>query len=507
MGYCKFLIKSATSLADAGAGDGTSYATFATATISVANKTFVLGTFTLRADMGADANDKINGYLLKFTSSGNVYHITDWDAATDKATVAETPDTADTGAGEVLVNVLEATQTAAFPARQATDWRPFTKWKGTSATAAELYFFLPNLIKDGGFEEQAAGNVGGDWTAESTDWQVSSTTPLLGSRMAVWDADADAYLTANLTATVKKGRTYVVAFKVQSVGANPSAGALSIRVRQKNSPNSDVDADFGGAGAWTPTVTTTAAWVSQEFVPDFDTDEAQLFVDGISANIGAATDIRVDEFYIWEKITPSRLVIQGHNLNGSENILARAAYCNPLRTSYSSDDYTEILASYDQDGTGLVYKTLTATARPVYHLSIPAESGKTHEAAIIAFCEALTFNKFLTDKSTPRGDLKTEMVDNVNREGQFIGANVEYIEREIMLEFESVLRTWIETNLLDSGLWTEYIGKMTPFYLVWDEDNYPSDIFLVRNDGGLEGDLGTGPSNVRDLKLKLRGVA
>lgn len=503
MSLVKFAWKSFPHLADLGQGDGTAYATFTSATVSASAKTFTLIGLSSIADL-TEADDYVNSYLLKVTSSGNVYHITDFVASTDVVTVAETPDSADTGAGEILVNVLDAVQAAAFPVRFSTDWRPFTLWKGTSATQSDIYYFAPNLIKDGGFEEQAAGNVGGDWTAESTDWQISATTPIRGSRMAVWDTTADAELTANFTAEVKKGRTYSILFNAQSVTANPSAGVLDMKIRQKNSPNTDVDADWETAGTWNPTITTTATWFTSDFTPDFDTDEAQFYVDAITANVGSATAIRIDEVYIWEKITPVRFLVQNHNWNGSENIVIEAANLNPLRTNYTGIDHTTVLASFDQDGTAIIDKTMTSSSRPVYHLSVPAETGKTHEAGIIFMGEVLTFNKPLTSGSAPVGKQKTQVAQNVSRLGNFIAANVEFVQRDAKLTFDSVQRTWLEDNYLP--FWEQHGQNLIPFFLLWDDGNYADDIFLMRIDRGLDFDLGKGPFNIDDFKVSLKGV-
>jgi hypothetical protein len=505
MGYTKFYWNSIPYKADQGQGDGTAYATFTGATIDASAKTMTLAGLSILTDAGADGDNKFNSYILKVTSSGNVYHITDWTAATDVATVAETPDSADTGAGEILLNVLDSAQTAANPIRNATDWRPFTLWKGTAATASDIYFFMPNLIKDGGFEERAAGAIGGDWTAENGSWTVAAAAgSCLGSRMASWDTVADSELYADLTATLYSDRTYTVCFKAETTVGNLGAGGLEVKIRQKDSPNNLVDAGFGTAGTWKPTITTTAAWFTQDITPDFDTDTAQLYFDALLANKGTATALYVDEVYLWEKVTANNMIISDHNLNGSENMLARAAYCNPERTNYGATDYTAIQASFDQDGTETINKALTASARPVYHLQVPAEAGKTHEAGIIFIGDLLTFNKSLSVGSTPVGKQKTQMAQNVSRTGQFIAANVEYVEGRAKLTFESVQRTWLEDNYL--FFWEQHGQNLTPFFVAWDDANYSADLFLMRSDGSMDYDLGTGPSDIQDFGVSLRRV-
>jgi len=92
----------------------------------------------------------------------------------------------------------------------------------------------------------------------------------------------------------------------------------------------------------------------------------------------------------------------------------------------------------------------------------------------------------------------------VNRFGNFIGANVEFIQRGISLKFPSVQRTWVEDTLL--APWVRHIGKFTPFFLAWDEDAYPDEVFLVRADSSLSDVLGEGPQDILDLDIDLVGV-
>jgi hypothetical protein len=137
-------------------------------------------------------------------------------------------------------------------------------------------------------------------------------------------------------------------------------------------------------------------------------------------------------------------------------------------------------------------------------LQVPAEAGKTHEAGIIFIGDLLTFNKSLSVNSTPVGKWKTQMAQNVSRTGQFVAANVEYVEGRAKLTFESVQRTWLEGNYIP--FWEYHGQNLTPFFVAWDDANYSADLFLMRSDGNMNYDLGTGPDDILDFTVNLRRV-
>ena len=248
---------------------------------------------------------------------------------------------------------------------------------------------MPNFVLDGGFEERAAGNIGGDWTAEATAWQVSATTPLIGSRMAVWTIGvADSYLYQNLTGLFIKGRSYTILMKVQAVTGNPAAGVLAIQLRQKDTPNTNLSASVG---TWTPTVSTTAGWVSQAFTADFTTDEAQLFIDGIEANKGSATAIRVDEVYIYETETVDQIMMAWHNVFPQSAMTIRALRCSSKRTGYNQTNDSASMGSLAVSGKDVVSEALTSYAYPIYRIYIPLVTSKTFAAGLIGLYGKLTF--------------------------------------------------------------------------------------------------------------------
>ena len=369
-------------------GDGTTYAYGAAATVDQDNRQFTVTDITFITDVTA-ADNIINGYILYFPSTGNRYHITDYTNSSKLITVYEVPDTSDTTAYEVRMALYEGSSSTSSPIHYLANKWVKRQWTGQQGVNQEILVSLPNYVLDGGFEERAAGNIGGDWTAEATAWQVSATAPLLGARMAVWTiGGADSYLYQNLTGLFIKGRSYTVLMKVQAVTGNPAAGVLAIQLRQQDTPNANLSASVG---TWTPTVTTTAGWVSQAFTADFSTDEAQLFIDGITANKASATAIRVDEVYVYETLTVDQLIMAWHNVFPQSAMTVRALRCNNKRTGYNQSNDSASMGSLSVSGKDVVSETITSYAYPVYRIYIPLVTGKTFAAGLIGLYGALTF--------------------------------------------------------------------------------------------------------------------
>jgi len=145
----RFYYKNILKRAEDGLGDGTRYATATGATPDQTNKKFTLAGLAIIADLGADANDKFNGFILYFPASGNRYHVIDWDAAADDAYVYETPDTGDTTACEMRLSLAmdAALVNPTNPAHLCCDGKRHTLLKGQAAnTNVILRAFLPNFV-------------------------------------------------------------------------------------------------------------------------------------------------------------------------------------------------------------------------------------------------------------------------------------------------------------------------------------------------------------------------
>lgn len=475
----KFYYKNLLKRAEDGAGDGTKYATATSATIDQDNKQFTLSGLSIIADLGADANDKFNGFILYFPESGNKYHIVDWDAASDMATVFETPHADDIDDCEIRLKLCENTSLVSQPAHRLADGKTNTFWEGSGENQTQaIRFALPNLIEDGGFEAQAAGNVASPWSAQSAQWQISATNPLLGSRMSVYtQSAADAYLKQSLVATAEKGKTYRILIKAQAIGADPPGAVLQIKVRQRLSSNKIIDSDMD----WQPTITTTAAWLATIFTADFSSDMLEIFINalGASGSWGSCTGLRIDEIYIYENIAADRLIVEhGHNWNNGEITSVYGCTCWPERTSfsYANDASANLAANVDIDGTETIFQSLTSSDYPVWEIKLTAASGIAYSAALLFLGPQMTFPKQMDRPFDPEAEEITGII-NETAGGRRVfhcnfyrGGPYNLILSNVNATFYALLKDW----------WQEVGRNKFPFWFCFDEANHSDEIKLVR---------------------------
>jgi hypothetical protein len=465
--------------AEAGLGDGTKYATGTGATVDQDAKTFVIAGLSIITDLGADANDLFNSMILYFPTTGNKYHVVDWVASSDTATVFETPDTVDTDACEFRLNIYEAASDADYPIHRVADGQLFTLWKGSAAAQAqEIQIALPNLIEDGGFESLAAGNLAAPWTAETTAWQVSAASPLIGSRMAVYTKGAsNDHLKQNLVGTITKGKTYRILFKAQAVTDNPPGATLAITLQQRVGANKLIQA----ASTWQPTITTTAAWFENTITADFSTDLGELFINGLGSggSWGSCTAIRIDEIYVYEDIAVDRLVALAHGFNNGEITSVYGCRCWPERTSfaYGNDASANLASAVDVDQTEPLIQTLTESNYPVWEIILTSATGITYEAGILFLGPTMAFTRQMNHPFDPGSEITVGTLLETE-------AGRDYYNKDFHrggpynLNFTNVDSTFY-ANLL---AWWQEVGRdRFPFLFAFDETSEPENIKLVRN--------------------------
>jgi hypothetical protein len=476
----RFYYKNIIKRAEDGLGDGTVYASATTATPDQDEKTFTLTGLSILTDFGADADDKFNAMILYFTASENIYHIVDWTDSGDVATVFETPASGDTGACEIRLNLFAQDTDGSYPVHNLADGKRSTAWMGSAGGQAQtIRVFMPNFVGDGGFEAQSVGNLASPWSAQSTQWQASSTSPLLGSRMAVYtQSAADAYLKQNLVGTVEKGKTVRILMKAQAIGANPSGAVMSVKVVQKLAPYKVIDSGMD----WQPTITTAAGWVETTFTADFTSDMLMLIIDalGSTGSWGSCTGFNLDEFYIYEDIPVDRLIALDHSFNNGEITSLYGCRCNPARTSYAAgnDASANLIAAVDIDGTEPVVQSVTESNYPVWELVLTAATGITYYAAIIFLGPAMTFTKqmlapFDPDAETVGGTMsETQSGRRVFYPDYYRGGPYRMVFSKINSTFYDKLKDW----------WEEVGRTRFPYLFCFDETNYPERIKLLRNE-------------------------
>lgn len=470
----RFYYKNVLQVAEEELGDGTVYGSGTMASISTTSKTFTTnaGGVTFIADV-TEAADIVNGFLLYFATSKNKYHIVDFESnisgSQDRFTVYEVPSSDDqTAAFEVRAAIVEKNSLTTKPAFFAQDNAILNQHEMRAANVAmDLYVMLPNFLEDGGAEEQTAGNVGGDWTAESTRWQIiSGANKLLGSRSfeMTWAGGTNAELRNVLARTLEKNKTYTLLLKAKTVGGNTLTGALAIKIQQNVTPNTLVDT---AAFSWNPgIVTTTAAWISKDFSPTFTTEIAQLIINAVDANKSTSTSLVVDEVSIVEKISVERFLAANHTWNGVQNVEVRSVNCFPLRTSFGASDRSSIVAAFTSDGTSTIDKAITATNAPGYHVLVPAVSGKTWKAGLIGIYKQLDLSNNLIGT---QGPVEIELAPAAMLLGALDGNIFAYTPEIAKDRWRgAVLLTDAQRQTLDD-LWRWTQAMKRPFWFAEDE--------------------------------------
>lgn len=384
-------------------GDGTVYGSASSAAPNVSQKTFALTGFSWIADVGADSDDKFNGYFLYFPASGNRYHIVDWVAATDTATVYENPASTDTGACEIRRGLWAENSLASNPAHRLADGQLFATWKGSAPNQGQnIDIHLPNLIGQGGFEELAVGafpaaySAKGKWFAES-DWTVSATSPLLGSRMAEWvPGAADAELINTFVAPVKSGRKYRIICKAQAVTGATNASAIQIYIDNRATGISLVPG-FTGGNPWSlGAIGTTAAWfTSPDFTVGSDSNEARIDIVSRIANKGVATAVRIDEIYFFEQVNVGALLVFGHKWEGMPAASLFGYNCPRDRSNITVGVERFTLASPQAVGSGAYLLEFAPAIYPIYRINLNAFSLYAYEAAEILLAEKWAWGRHI----------------------------------------------------------------------------------------------------------------
>ncbi len=379
-------IKNTLRLAENGLGDGTVYASATGATPNQAQRTFALSTFTLITDNGADSDDKFNSYILYFPASGNKYHIVDWVASTDTATVWETPATTDTGACEIRRALVDVKALAGNPVKHLADGQKYAVWK--SAYNATIDIHLPNFIDNGGFESGfmapwLKASVGG--TADTTG--VNLTTPILGSADLMIDLGdrSSLYVEQGIKYPLIKGRAYRLIVKCRTSGTWP-VGDIKITVENRaaflplNVTFSNPSSGTVSTTEWSPGFTVAEGWHSVDLTP---TDHDILTGSKLRLETFSALDAWVDEIYLFEQVNVSSLVIFDPGL------LIRITSLMGRRTASDRTGYTvavedqELMPSTNLPDAAVSLTDFTPAIFPIYSIV----SSTFQEASEILLCE------------------------------------------------------------------------------------------------------------------------
>lgn len=467
-------IKNAIRLAELGLGDGTIYASGSAATPNVAQKTFALTGTTPIADLAAIVDDIFNGYILRFPASGNIYHIVDYVAGTATVTAYETPASGDTGAFEIRRRLVENKSAAGNPAHRLSDGQVFSPWKGSAANQAQrIDVYLPNLIGQGGFEELAAGAFPGAYSAKGkwfnqapADWAVSATSPLLGSRMAVWTPGGlDSLLIQALSSTFKKGRKYRLVLKAQAVTGATGNSGIDIYIANR-STGSALSPGFTGGNPWSlGAIGTSAAWfTSPDFTVDSDAAEARIEIIGRIANKGAATAVRIDEVYFWEQVNVGALAVFGHNWEGMPARNVYGLNCDGFRSGVVAGVDYNIIGNVQATGSGPYLSEFTPAIYPVYGILLDPFSLYAYEASEILLAEKWAW-EYGPSRNPGAEDFQYDRARHKSRSG--VVTSILHNEKR---KFETDLKS---ISPADNDIWLKefkphHLDTDHPFAAKWD---------------------------------------
>ncbi len=426
--------------AQAGRGSGEILAWGSSAVPNPDNKTFDLTTVNIMADLGADADNKFNGWKLIFTASGGgEYLITDWVAATDLASTFERPRSSDTGSWEIRRTLSADAFDPTAPIRYATNGRPYQSFLDNAPnTGLIIRAYLPNLIDDGGFERADLSQY---WTTRANgDGAVTlnSATPMLGARDCLLDMGTTATSVGISQAgegPLEAGKTYAIRFKAKRITAETtgkltvdlrytkSAGASYLPTTFEKIDGADTINNVGGGSElnqWKPVLGTAAAWERILFtVPEsVGTGDWELWIENVDST--NRYDAHVDQIVVWEVLTPDTLLISGHNFAGgfSAGSEIYALMCDDNLSSFNIGVEASKLIDLDADvtvaGDSTIRETFTPTTEPypIFQIIIAAISGKTHEFGELWLGKRWDWPKFISGDWEPSdGEIKDQIVD------------------------------------------------------------------------------------------------
>jgi hypothetical protein len=522
-------INNAAKRAQEGLGDGTVFAS-ATGTSNTVddaqtNKRLTFVAFTPIADLPAGSDDQFNSYVAVAVPTGTVYTVTDWVESTKTATVDEVPAAEDVGTGKAwdLRRTLYCPDAdAAFPIHRAVNGFPAIKAKIRDASVAlTIDAHLPNLVGQGGFEELPVAafpstvQVAGKWWASSTDWQVTAAAAgMYGSRKAEWVPGSDSQNIRQLpllpVGGLKKGKTYRVIMKVQSVTGATGAGCLQVFVINDNG-NVNLDADWGTNGVWVlPAIGTGAAWVvSPDFVPDVDSDSSllRLMIVADYANRGATTEVRIDEVSFWEVVPVSSLLAFGHNWDGSPGPLVRGYYASPSRDGITSADYVDLLAAAAVSGSGPLRRTWTiadpptsAQAFPIYRIQIAAHASFQYEVGELLLGQSFPLTRAPKLGMDPQARDYQETIQRTlsGAETVIVHSEPRVLAGTIPAPAAAELAVW-------NGAFRErhYSTKREPFGVYWP-DHWPDSVLMRCHKLGTPHQFPLGMPNPADVEIEFR---
>lgn len=396
--------KNAAKIAADGLGDGTIYASGSSATPDPDNKRFTLTGMDIIDDLGGvggDTDDKFNGYILIFPGGSNTpYQITDWEAANDRPTVHETPDLNDTGAWEIRRALWVQSLNPAYPPNNLVDGFPSVKAKFGATPIIEVC--LPNLIKDGGFEEGSLTywqKLTDGGTSDNSG--INATSPIIGTYDLFMDSGDRTTVTYRQTpghsVKLKGGETYRLIFKARMTGTFQATKFRARIFKGGTGFPSEISLANNSSGSisgdsFYPTLTGSNEWHSVDFVVSGGRDVTGLSFELVIDN--GTFDVNVDEVYFFQIVNVESLLLAHFALDTTTyaRIETRWHFTTLARNGLTNnEDYGVIIDKAYSGLTGIHVEEFTAKIAPVYALSYVAGQTPLTELGQLLLCEKWDF--------------------------------------------------------------------------------------------------------------------
>ena len=352
----------------------------------------------------------------------------------------------------------------ANPIRDGSNGQLERKWIDKAANnQVTITSALPNGVDDGGFE---LNSLTDHWTtrgvAGTGTVAINSSSPILGTYDCKFNRGDQSYVGLEQPGKVDlvPGKTYGVIFKAGGDGGAVTdfrvsleyvaAVATLVPVTWTKINGGDNTAT---ANIWKPAITDANAWEEGTFVVSdgMDAGEYNLVLDQYDA-----TDVFIDEVYLFEVIQPDALIIAGHNMAGGfpSGSFIGSYRCQIDRSFVTSSDYDPDaldLDDLDVDGDSPIYEALTVPTSiyPILVFNFSALAGKTWSASEIWIGERWTWDRFLSGDWEPVNQ-DIEVVSSVT-----IGGNKRVSER-----YQQKLRAGTIATLSDdeTAKWESFIG-------------------------------------------------
>jgi hypothetical protein len=145
-------------------------------------------------------------------------------------------------------------------------------------------------------------------------------------------------------------------------------------------------------------------------------------------------------------------------------------------------DWLPLVVSMDGSNSQVVMRTFTLVSSTQFRLKLTA--GTTDlKVGICAFGKYLEMEYGLDGRfSLPHLQSKDKVLNGMSETGLLLGRSVIANKGTASFNFSVITRQWVENN------WLTFLthAKIKPFFVSWNDDNYPNDAVFCVTDGSIQ---------------------